>query len=145
MLLTLAAAPLLVLGAPPLVWLHALPTRPRRSFTKISHYRRLTVLTNAVTLPVVVWALAVGALYAWHIPELYQLALTNEPVHVVEHWSFVATALLFWWMLLDRQGRHRLGAGAGILFAFAMAYVLIGAGLFLAWFNTIRINISRRR
>ena len=37
----------------------------------------------------------------WHIPALYDLALRERPVHILEHITFFAGALLYWWPLLS--------------------------------------------
>ena len=44
---------------------------------------------------------AAAALGIWHIPALYDAAVHSETVHVLEHVSFVAPALLFWGALLE--------------------------------------------
>lgn len=56
--------------------------------------------------PVAVWMLAVTALWGWHMPVLYELALAHEPLHGAEHLSFLATALLFWAAVWDSRGRR---------------------------------------
>ena len=33
----------------------------------------------------------------WHLPALYQVTLENETVHIIEHLSFIATAVINWW------------------------------------------------
>ena len=35
----------------------------------------------------------------WHMPALYEWALQNKTVHVVEHLMFFGAALLYWWPL----------------------------------------------
>jgi putative membrane protein len=37
----------------------------------------------------------------WHIPALYDWALRERVVHILEHITFFAAALLFWWPLLS--------------------------------------------
>lgn len=37
----------------------------------------------------------------WHIPALYDWALRDKFVHVVEHITFFAAALLYWWPLIS--------------------------------------------
>jgi Predicted membrane protein len=37
----------------------------------------------------------------WHIPALYDLALRERGVHILEHVSFFAVSLLYWWPLLS--------------------------------------------
>jgi putative membrane protein len=38
---------------------------------------------------------------AWHLPALYDAALRSPPVHALEHFTFFATALLFWTRVID--------------------------------------------
>ena len=45
-----------------------------------------------------IYSLVVGV---WHAPSLYDLALRNKLVHVVEHLTFFGAALLYWWPLLS--------------------------------------------
>jgi cytochrome c oxidase assembly factor CtaG len=42
-----------------------------------------------------------GVLLVWHIPALYDATLTTEPIHVVEHLSFIAVGVVFWWPIID--------------------------------------------
>jgi putative membrane protein len=37
----------------------------------------------------------------WHLPGAYDAALKTEPVHVIQHMSFLAAALLAWWPVLS--------------------------------------------
>jgi putative membrane protein len=37
----------------------------------------------------------------WHMPYAYDLALQNKVIHVVEHVTFFAAALFYWWPLLS--------------------------------------------
>ncbi len=123
LLLMVVAAPLLVLGRPPLAYLWALPDSARaafrRSWKHVSPARRIW---RAASHPVVVLLLHVGALWAWHIPFLYEAALERPLVHHLEHASFFFTALLFWWALVRVGAHHKWpGYGAGILYVFATA------------------------
>jgi putative membrane protein len=135
LLLMMAAAPLIVLGEPLLPLLWAMRIDARRIVGRRWHAaRRLRGLWRLLRLPIVAWSLHVIALWVWHIPALYDRAVRDEWVHVVEHLSFFASALLFWWVLLDRRARRRLGAGAAIFYLFtaALQSTLLGAGLTLA-------------
>ena len=38
---------------------------------------------------------------AWHVPAMYDWALQDRLVHVIEHVTFFATSLLYWWPLLS--------------------------------------------
>jgi putative membrane protein len=58
-------------------------------------------LWRAMTHPV---SCALGytlTLSAWHAPALYDWALQNKYVHVLEHVMFFGGALLYWWPLLS--------------------------------------------
>lgn len=39
-------------------------------------------------------------LYVWHLPAIYQRALTSEPLHALQHSSFIGFGLLVWIALL---------------------------------------------
>jgi putative membrane protein len=41
-------------------------------------------------------------LIAWHLPPLYNLAMADHGVHIVQHLCFLATSVLMWWPLLSR-------------------------------------------
>ena len=43
-------------------------------------------------------------LAVWHLPFLYEATLRNEPIHVLEHLSFLAAGVLFWWPILQPAG-----------------------------------------
>jgi putative membrane protein len=39
-------------------------------------------------------------LAVWHLPFLYEATLRNQPIHVLEHLSFLAAGLIFWWPII---------------------------------------------
>jgi putative membrane protein len=41
------------------------------------------------------------AMWAWHLPAFYEAAVESLPLHIVEHLSFLVTAVLFWNVVLD--------------------------------------------
>src|SRR5688572_22216438 len=75
---------------------------------------------RALTQPPVTWGLNILVLWAWHVPRLYQVALQNEALHMLEHLSFVGVSVLFWWRIL-RPGVHLRRGDLGILALFTMA------------------------
>ncbi|MGY2084538.1 cytochrome c oxidase assembly protein [Blastococcus sp. SYSU DS0539] len=106
LLLTIVAAPLLVLADPVPRVLTVLPPRVREVVAPpwsavVRHARR----------PVVVLGVAVGYLavvVVWHLPGAYEAAVRSEAVHVAEHLTFLGAAVVFWWCVL-RIPRRRLG------------------------------------
>lgn len=89
LLLTLAMPPLLLLGTPE--WL----LRPLLRFPLVKRAARL------LTSPWVAYALFNATFSLWHVPSLYDWTLDSEPVHIVEHLTFMATAVLAWWPILS--------------------------------------------
>lgn len=136
LVLIMVAAPLLLLGRPVQVFLRGLPPRHTRAIMRrtVGHRgvrRVLTVLTH----PLSVVILFNGSFLFWHLPRFYQAAVRNEAIHELEHAAFFASALLFWWVLIDPVPRHhRLSttAAALVLFATWMASDLICATITLA-------------
>jgi cytochrome c oxidase assembly factor CtaG len=51
--------------------------------------------------PLVALPLWVAALYAWHVPALYEAALENSAVHDLEHTCFFAAGLLMWAAVIE--------------------------------------------
>jgi putative membrane protein len=76
----------------------------------------------------------VGAMWLWHVPALYNAALEHSGVHVLEHLSFGAAGLLYWWHLLSPiRSRFRLG-GLGPVLYMASTKILVGfLGVLLAF------------
>ena len=93
MLLEMVAAPLIVLSAPITLMLRASGPSARRAILAVLHSQPARWLT----FPLVTWFLFAGVNWGWHFSGLYNLALENDLVHYLEHASFLAAALLFWW------------------------------------------------
>lgn len=90
LVLTMAVVPLLILGTPG--WM----LRPALRSPVVASTAR------ALTRPIVAYALFNVAMIAWHLPPLYNLAMANHDVHVLQHLVFLVTATLVWWPLLSR-------------------------------------------
>jgi cytochrome c oxidase assembly factor CtaG len=127
-LLILVAAPLIVFVAPllPMFWAFDRPVR--RAIGRWWHgATALRAAVGVLTMPVVAWSLHVLAIWARHLPGLYQAALGSELVHALEHASFFGTALLFWWVVFAPSGRRRLAYGPALFYVLAAG--LQGAAL----------------
>ena len=76
----------------------------------------------------------VGVMWLWHVPALYDAALRSPLVHTLEHLTFGAAGLLYWWHLLSPiRSRMRLG-GLGPIMYMASTKVLVGfLGILLAF------------
>jgi putative membrane protein len=57
----------------------------------------------------------------WHMPDLYDLALRQKTVHVLEHVMFFGGALFYWWPLLSPSRIHpRSAAPVQMLYLLAV-------------------------
>jgi putative membrane protein len=116
-LLMAVAAPLLVLGRPLLPLLWALPMSWRRTAGSWAAAPSVRGVWELLTLPLVAWTLHAAAIWLWHAPPLFEATLRSEPIHALQHLSFLGSGLLFWWALL--RGRPgRLGGPAAVLYLF---------------------------
>ena len=134
-LLMTVAAPLLVLGRPliPFVW--ALSPRWRRASGDWTSRPVFARPWHALTHPASAFLLHGAAIWFWHVPSLYDAAVTNELMHAAQHVSFVSTALLFWWVVLQ-PGAARGGVAASIA-------VLFGTVLHTGAFGALLTLTSR--
>ncbi len=104
MLLTIVAAPLLLLGAPVRPLLRGLPPVVRASVIRpLAGNRVVRGALHVARHPLVAVAIYVGGLYLWHWPALYDAAVENDLLHAVEHAHFFFGALLFWSVVIDPE------------------------------------------
>ncbi|CAN5850567.1 cytochrome c oxidase assembly protein [soil metagenome] len=112
-LLTLVAAPLFVHSAPLQVMAWGLPQGLRRRVGRWQgRVRRL--LTNPA-LPGIGLAVFTVVFTGWHIPALYDAAITNDTVHALEHATMLGSALVFWAPVIQPR---RTNPGLGVLLLF---------------------------
>src|SRR5687767_4029848 len=83
-LLMLVAAPLVAIGRPLVPMLWALPDPVRRQFTTVT----ATGASAVITSPAFVFVLHAVALWAWHLPLLYEAAVLDDRVHIIQHICF---------------------------------------------------------
>jgi putative membrane protein len=146
-LLMVVAAPLLVLGRPLAVWAWALPAGWRPPLGRALRGRAWRGAWKAITGAFGAWVLHALALWAWHVPAAFEAALHHAGLHALQHASFLASALLFWWAVwragLPRAGApgspQRLGHALALLFTTMLHSGALGALLALspqAWYAT---------
>jgi cytochrome c oxidase assembly factor CtaG len=130
-LIMLVAAPFLVLAEPLIVLLWAFPRSARRAFGAATTVEPLKMFWSALTEPVTATLLQAAALWLWHAPALFDIALSSEGWHAAQHLSFLVSALLFWTAMLGRRGRAgrlaQRGVAALCLFATSVVSGALGA------------------
>jgi putative membrane protein len=90
LLLTMLVTPLLIVGTTAAM---LRPIMARSAVAAIA--RRLTTGPAA-------FIIFNATLIAWHLPPLYNLAMADHRVHIVQHLCFLAASVLMWWPLLSR-------------------------------------------
>ncbi|HEV7395253.1 MAG TPA: cytochrome c oxidase assembly protein [Pyrinomonadaceae bacterium] len=127
-ILMLVAAPLLVLGRPLIALMWALPLKWSRRLGAVGKIRSVQQMWKFLTVPFVAWVMHAIALWTWHVPVLFEAVLHSECVHTAQHLSFLLSALLFWWALIQgRQGLMGYGAAALYVFTTSLHSGLLGA------------------
>jgi putative membrane protein len=102
LLLMAIAPPLILLGSPALPLLQGLPQQIARSVVgPFLRWRLVKSFGRVVTNPAICWLAAALALIVWHVPAVFALALRLDWLHELEHASFFAAGLLFWWPVVQ--------------------------------------------
>ncbi len=129
-LLTLVAAPLLVLGDPVLLCLRAAPRRVRRRWLVPALRSRLA---HRLTHPVLGWLVLTLVLVGSHVPAVYDYPLRHPLVHdYVEHPLYLGSALLFFYPLLaPTAGPRSVPAGIRVLSLFTVMIPASFTGFFI--------------
>jgi len=136
LLLSLVAAPLLLLSSSMPVLLWALPGRDRITIGRlVGQPGPIRSVLSWLTLPMVAWWLFVGTQWIWHQPVAYDWALDDRWAHYFEHISFFVTAILFWWPVVGAPPlASPLSYPARLIYTFLgwLPNSILGAGLTLA-------------
>jgi putative membrane protein len=88
---------MLAFAMPPLL-LHGLPGWMIRPLLRRPD---LFALGRRLTRPSGAFATFNLVLVAWHLPPLYNLAMEQHSVHIVEHLMIMAASVILWWPLLS--------------------------------------------
>jgi len=110
LLLTLFVPPLLIYGTPGGMLRPAL------------RVRAVAAVARRITTPIACFVIFNVVIAAWHLPPLYNLAMRQHPVHVVEHLMFMASAVIMWWPYLSPLPElPRLAYPGQMLYSFLMS------------------------
>ena len=126
LILTLVVPPLMIFGTPG--WM----LRPMlRKPTLFATARKLTSITSCFVLFNVVLAF-------WHLPPLYNLALANHGIHILQHLMFIAASVLMWWPLLSPLPElPRAAYPAQMLYCFLMVIPMSIISIYIAMADTL--------
>lgn len=137
LLLVLVAAPLIALSGPFPIMLRGAPPRLRRAAGRWRRGLKVSPARLRILLhPGVAWLAHAGALWLWHSSVMYGAALRNDATHMLEHASFLGTALLFWSVVVQEGPAPRTSHGTRILLVFTMAMQGVLLGVLLTFAGT---------
>lgn len=138
------AAPLLIVGLRSPLYAFMLP---RPALVAVARRRRLRSLFRTLRRPLVAIPVFVLVLYGWHLVFMFEGALENPWIHVLQHWSFVFGSVLVWWAPLDPKRRrlhgelwkigHLLGARLAGMFL-GMAFLIMRTPAYDAYGDAAR-------
>jgi len=131
-LLMVVAAPLFVLSRPLEAWTWALDPAWRRTLGGVARIGALRAIWRAFSRPTGAWIFHAAALWAWHVPVLFEAALADKALHIAQHSCFLASALFFWWSVFGRAAGRHGGASVASLFTTMMHTGALGALLAFA-------------
>lgn len=101
-LLTMIAPPLLFIGEPVRPLLLGLPDVLRARIVRpLALSGSVRGAVHFLRHPLVAVVLFVGGVYLWHWPPLYDGAVEDARIHVLEHAHFFGAAMLFWSVVID--------------------------------------------
>lgn len=101
LLLLMIAPPLLLLGAPQIPLVRAIPpTIAKWTIGVIAKSRGCRRFLDFVTHPLSAFLLFSVAMLGWHLPGPFELALRSDWWHVAEHGSFILAGILFWYPIV---------------------------------------------
>jgi cytochrome c oxidase assembly factor CtaG len=118
------AAPLLVIARPVGLVLWGLPRGLRQRVAAAMRWRPTRTVWQMLTLPAAATLIHAAAIWGWHVPSWFDAAVENVTLHRLQHVSFFATAVLFWWAVVWRCTR---GAAAWHVFVTMLHTSALGA------------------
>jgi len=88
-------------------------------------------LEHQIGHPPVSWLLGVGTMLLWHLPPLFNAALSGHVLHLIQQLSFLMSGIVYWWPVLAPTAQSRLSVVGSIsyLFTACLSCSLLGAAL----------------
>lgn len=127
LMLTLIAAPLLAYGVPLTTVRVALPPGPRAALVRFARATRRVRRDLGAPHPLVLATLAhIAATWVWHWPRAYDAAVADPALHLIEHATFLATAVWFW---SEVRATRRRGARTQGLATLCFAAMIVQGGV----------------
>jgi putative membrane protein len=126
LLLAFAVPPLVLYGTPG--WLIA-------PLVRLALVRRVG---RVLTRPSGAFAAFNLILVAWHLPPLYNLAMVEHPIHIVQHLMFLVVSVLLWWPVLSpARELPRAPYPVQLLYLFVVGLPMVLVSIFITMADTV--------
>lgn len=123
------SAPLIVVARPVGTLLWSLPRRARLMTGRLMRHPASRAVWTLLSTGRNATLLHGIAIWIWHAPNLFDAAIVNIALHRLQHLSFFATAILFWWAVFRRSDT---GTAAWHVFITMLHTSILGALIALA-------------
>jgi putative membrane protein len=126
LLLQLVVAPLALVGIPGWMLRPALRVAGvRRAAHRVTRAAAAFVVFNVV-------------MAAWHLPPLYNLALAQHPVHILQHVTFLVASVVMWWPLVGSLPElPRPSYPAQLLYCFLMTIPMSIVAVYITYADRV--------
>jgi cytochrome c oxidase assembly factor CtaG len=121
LLLSTVVPPLLLLGIPLEWWEWVLSLRP------------LHAAEGFLRQPPIAWLCGIATLWIWHWPRLFDAALYNENLHILQHLCFMVTGTIFWYPVLTPVPGHRMTIFPAVFYLFTACTFSSLLGIFITF------------
>ena len=130
MILQLIWAPLIVLAIPPWLWRAMLRPKP------------IHALATFFSRPMTAFITYNAIVFGWHIPQMYNLALTTHNFHIVQHLLFMSSAVLMWWVMIAPLDEFRASYQKRMVFILANMLAMKVLGLIISLSDEVLYTFS---
>lgn len=126
LLLAMGVAPLMVMGTPG--WM----LRP------LLRFRPIAAIARWLSNPIICFGIFNVVLIGWHLPPLYNAAMTNHSLHIVQHLILLAASVIMWWPVLSPMPElPRLSYPGQMLYLFLMTIPMSLISVSIAYSGSI--------
>lgn len=126
LVLTLAVTPLLIAGTPGWMLRPALRSRI------------VNAIARRITTGPAAYAIFNVTVVTWHLPPLYNYALSHHPVHIVQHLCFLVASTIMWWPIMSSMPElPRLSYPKQMLYMFLMTLPMTVLAMIITYAGTL--------
>src|SRR5512146_768591 len=125
LVLTMVVTPLLIGGTPGWMLRPALRSRA------------VAAIARRITTGPAAFAIFNVTIVVWHLPPLYNYALTHHPVHIVQHLCFLVASTIMWWPVMSTMPElPRLSYPKQMLYLVLMTLPMSAVAMLITYAST---------